>query len=85
MNAKVDTHRANALEYDEQIKAYRQEMQHLRSHLDSQTGTARKDPKAQIRRLKFFVNQAKKSRKKENLFVKIYTRKVQEIVYETAQ
>ena len=76
LNAKTDEHRAKALEYDGQVKAYRQEIQQLRS----QTGEGRKARKAKIQILKDLVNQAKKARKREYLLVLVYTRKVQERV-----
>ena len=58
LNAQADVSRAKALEYDEQLKAYRQEIQQLRS----QKGEGRKDRKAKIKILKDIANQAKKAR-----------------------
>ncbi|RKU16459.1 hypothetical protein C6500_17520 [Candidatus Poribacteria bacterium] len=76
LNAKIEVFRARILEHDRKLKAYRQEIQQLRS----QTGGGRKDRKAQIRRLKFFANQAKKARKSERIRVEVYTQNVQELV-----
>lgn len=76
LNAKADEYRAKALEYDGQLKAYRQEIQQLRS----QTGEGKKDRKAKIQILKDIANQAKKQRKSQRLRVMVYTRKVQELV-----
>ena len=76
LNTEIDVFRANAEKYDEKFKAYRQEMQHLRS----QTGAGKKDRKAEIRRRKFFANQAKKMRRSEHLRVQVYTEKVKERV-----
>ena len=75
-NAQADVSRAKALEYDRQLKAYRQEIQQLRS----QTGERRKDRKAKIQILKDIANQAKKQRKSQRLRVMMYTRDVQELV-----
>lgn len=75
-NAQADVFRAKALEYDGQLKAYRQEIQQLRS----QTGEGRKDRKAKIQILKDIANQAKKARKAARIQVMLYNRKVQELV-----
>ena len=76
LNAQADVSRAKASEYDGQLKAYRQEIQQLRS----QTGEGRKDRKAKIQILKDIANQAKKARKSQRLRVMEYNRKVQELV-----
>jgi len=76
LNTQAEVHRAKALEYDGQLKAYRQEIQQLRS----QTGEGRKDRKAKIQVLKDIANQAKKQRKSQRLRVLVYSRKVQERV-----
>ena len=76
LNAQADMHRAKALEYDGELKGYRQKIQRLRS----QTGEGRKARNAEIKKLKYFANQAKKSRKVARIQVMLYNRKVQELV-----
>ena len=76
LNAQVEAHRSKALEYDADLKGYRQEIQQLRSEME----TGRKARKAKIQKLKDFANQAKKARKAQRLRVLAYTRKVEELV-----
>ena len=75
-NAQADEYREKVLEYDGELKGYRQEIEHLRS----QTGESRKARKAKIQILKDLANQAKKKRKKERVRFLVYSRKAQERV-----
>jgi len=79
LNAKIDMYRQRALEHDQKLNAYRQEIHQRRSDLVSQTGQDRKDVKADIRKLKRFAHLAKKARNAERIWIQIYTEKVKEL------